>query len=44
MAGVYRGDHLVYVGNVGTGYGDEKVALPDAEAQGCGIGEEPVRR
>jgi len=26
MAGVYRGDHLVYVGNVGTGYGGEKVA------------------
>jgi len=26
MAGVYRGDHLVYVGNVGTGYGAEKVA------------------
>jgi bifunctional non-homologous end joining protein LigD len=25
MAGVYRGDHLVYVGNVGTGYGAEKV-------------------
>ena len=27
MAGVYRGDHLVYVGNVGTGYGAGKVAL-----------------
>ena len=26
MAGVYRGNHLVYVGNVGTGYGVEKVA------------------
>lgn len=26
MAGVYRGDHLVYVGNVGTGYGGDKVA------------------
>ena len=26
MAGVYRGDHLVYVGNVGTGYGAEKVS------------------
>lgn len=26
MAGVYRGDHLVYVGNVGTGYGAEKAA------------------
>jgi bifunctional non-homologous end joining protein LigD len=26
MAGVYRGDHLVYVGNVGTGFGGEKVA------------------
>jgi bifunctional non-homologous end joining protein LigD len=26
MAGVYRGDHLVYVGNVGTGYGSDKVA------------------
>jgi bifunctional non-homologous end joining protein LigD len=26
MAGIYRGDHLVYVGNVGTGYSAEKVA------------------
>ena len=26
MAGVYRGDHLVYVGNVGTGFAAEKVA------------------
>ena len=26
MAGVYRGDHLVYVGNVGAGYGADKVA------------------
>ena len=26
MAGVYRGDHLVYVGNVGTGYGAENVS------------------
>jgi bifunctional non-homologous end joining protein LigD len=26
MAGVYRGDHLVYVGNVGTGFGAEAVA------------------
>ena len=26
MAGVYRGDHFVYVGNVGTGYGVRKVA------------------
>ena len=26
MAGVYRGDHLVYVGNIGTGFGVEKVA------------------
>jgi bifunctional non-homologous end joining protein LigD len=25
MAGVYRGDQLVYVGNVGTGYQTEKV-------------------
>jgi bifunctional non-homologous end joining protein LigD len=25
MAGVYRGDHLVYVGNVGTGFGQEAV-------------------
>jgi bifunctional non-homologous end joining protein LigD len=25
MAGVYRGDHLVYVGNVGTGFGQETV-------------------
>jgi bifunctional non-homologous end joining protein LigD len=27
MAGVYRGDHLVYVGNIGTGFGAEKVSL-----------------
>ena len=26
MAGVYRGNHLVYVGNVGTGYKADKVA------------------
>jgi bifunctional non-homologous end joining protein LigD len=26
MAGVYRGDHLVYVGNIGTGFAAEKVA------------------
>ena len=26
MVGVYRGDHLVYVGNVGTGYGADKVS------------------
>ena len=26
MAGVFRGNHLVYVGNVGTGCGAEKVA------------------
>ena len=25
MAGVYRGDHLVYVGRVGTGFGQDKV-------------------
>jgi bifunctional non-homologous end joining protein LigD len=26
MAGVYRGDHLVYVGNIGTGYGSDKAS------------------
>ncbi|MBR1153593.1 DNA ligase D [Bradyrhizobium sp. JYMT SZCCT0428] len=26
MAGVYRGDHLVYVGNIGTGFGADKVS------------------
>jgi bifunctional non-homologous end joining protein LigD len=26
MAGVYRGDHLIYVGNIGTGFGAEKVS------------------
>jgi bifunctional non-homologous end joining protein LigD len=26
LAGVYRGNHLVYVGNIGTGYGAEQVA------------------
>src|SRR3954451_17777693 len=25
IAGVYRGNHLVYVGNIGTGYGGDKV-------------------
>jgi bifunctional non-homologous end joining protein LigD len=25
MAGVYRGDHLVYVGNIGTGFGRDKL-------------------
>jgi bifunctional non-homologous end joining protein LigD len=25
MAGVYRGDHLVYVGNVGTGFGQDTI-------------------
>lgn len=25
MAGVYRGDHLVYVGNIGSGFGADKV-------------------
>jgi bifunctional non-homologous end joining protein LigD len=38
MAGVYRGDHLVYVGNIGTGFGAEKVsrlmpALKDAASE-----------
>lgn len=34
MAGVYRGDYLVYVGNVGTGYGADKVTrlLPKLKA------------
>src|SRR5436190_3197839 len=26
MAGAYRGNHLVYVGNIGTGYGGDKVS------------------
>jgi bifunctional non-homologous end joining protein LigD len=26
MAGVYRDDHLVYVGNIGTGFGADKIA------------------
>jgi bifunctional non-homologous end joining protein LigD len=26
MAGVYRGNHLVYVGNIGTGYGGDKMS------------------
>ncbi len=35
VGGVYRGDHLVYVGNVGTGYGDYKVSrlMPKLKAQ-----------
>jgi bifunctional non-homologous end joining protein LigD len=34
MAGVYRGGHLVYVGNIGTGYGGDKVSrlLPKLKA------------
>jgi bifunctional non-homologous end joining protein LigD len=34
MAGVYRGDHLVYVGNIGTGFGQGKLRLlmPTLEA------------
>lgn len=34
LAGVYRGDHLVYVGRVGTGFGAATVArvLPELEA------------
>jgi len=34
MAGVYRGDHLVYVGNIGTGFGADKVSrlMPALEA------------
>ncbi|XIA64376.1 hypothetical protein ACFIOY_36815 [Bradyrhizobium sp. TZ2] len=27
MAGVHRGDHLVYVGNIGTGFGRHKLKL-----------------
>ncbi|MGY2901434.1 non-homologous end-joining DNA ligase [Bradyrhizobium sp. URHC0002] len=26
MAGVYRGNHLIYVGNIGTGYGGDEVS------------------
>jgi bifunctional non-homologous end joining protein LigD len=38
MAGVYRGDHLVYVGNIGTGFGAGKItrlkrALKDAASE-----------
>ena len=44
MAGVYRGDHLAFVGMVGTGFGQDKVrrllpVLKAHEARG-----EPVRR
>ena len=34
MAGVYRGDHLAYVGSVGTGFGAERSAA-DAGAEGA---------
>jgi bifunctional non-homologous end joining protein LigD len=38
MAGVYRGNHLVYVGNIGTGFGAEKVSrlMPAFKAAASG--------
>ena len=44
MAGVYRGDHLAFVGMVGTGFGQDTVKriMPAPESQ-C-FGQEPVRR
>ena len=36
LVGVHRGDHLIYVGRVGTGYGADKVKrlLPRLKADG----------
>ena len=34
MAGVYRGDHLAFVGMVGTGFGQDKVQAHHAGAEG----------
>src|SRR3954452_22623971 len=44
MAGVYRGDHLAYVGMVGTGFGQDKVkrvmpALKNAESKTSPFGD-----
>ena len=50
MAGVYHGNHLVYVGNVGTGYGRETVAklMPKLKTAASGTspfgGKEPPRK
>ena len=44
MVGVYRGDHLAYVGIVGTGFGAGQGAAHHAGAEGGGVGQEPVRR
>ena len=41
MVGVYRGEHLVYVGRVGTGYGADKVQAPDAAAEGNAADKNP---
>jgi len=44
MAGVNRGDHLAFVGMVGTGFGQDKVKAHHAGAKGRGLRQEPVRR
>ena len=44
MAGVYRGDHLAFVGMVGTGFGQDTVQAHHAGAEGGGLRQEPVRR
>ena len=44
MAGVYRGDHLAYVGSVGTGFGQDKVRALMPALKARRSRQEPVRR
>ena len=36
LVGVHRGDHLIYVGRVGTGYSADQAETADAAAEGDG--------
>ena len=44
LVGVHRGDHFVYVGRVGTGYGEAKVEAAAAAAEGGRSRQVPVHR
>ena len=44
MAGVHRGDHLAFVGMVGTGFGQDKVRRIMPALKAAARGQEPVRR
>ena len=44
MAGVYRGGHLAFVGIGRHGLWAGQGSAPDAGVEGCGFGQEPVRR